>query len=161
MRVHVLVPLIGSFFWFTITLMGCSSGVKSQNSGGQMLPITAQATIKETVIDLEVARTPEQQALGLMFRLSLADNRGMLFPFDEPRYAQFWMKNVVIPLDMIFLKQGVVQKVHHNVPGCSQDPCPTYGSGDRLVDAVIELRGGRAAELAIEEGEKIRLKILK
>jgi uncharacterized membrane protein (UPF0127 family) len=126
-----------------------------------MLPITAQATIKATVIDLEVARTPEQQALGLMFRPTLEANRGMLFPFEEPRYAQFWMKNVVIPLDMIFLNQGVVQKIHHNVPGCRQEPCPTYGAGDRLVDAVIELRGGRAAELGLQEGETIPLKILK
>ena len=67
---------------------------------GQQLPTTAIAHISQENIQLEVAQTPQQQAIGLMFRESLADDRGMLFPFDSKRIARFWMKNVPISLDM-------------------------------------------------------------
>ncbi|PSF37311.1 DUF192 domain-containing protein [Aphanothece hegewaldii CCALA 016] len=123
---------------------------------GQMLPVTAKANMGQAVIELEVALTPEQQAMGLMYRTSLPDNRGMLFPFDEARYAQFWMKNVAINLDMIFLKQGVIQAIYSEVPPCTADPCPTYGPST-LVDMVIELRGGRATELGLQKGDSITI----
>lgn len=69
---------------------------------GQRLPITAEAIIKNQLVALEVAQTPQQQAIGLMGRNILGDNQGMLFPFDPPRSVSFWMKNVWIDLDMIF-----------------------------------------------------------
>ena len=126
---------------------------------GQVLPITAAAKIKGETIELEVAQTPEQQALGLMFRKSLADNRGMLFPFQDERTARFWMKNVPISLDMIFLNSDRVVGIEKNVPGCKGDPCPVYGP-EALVDGVIELRGGRAEELGIEINDKISIEQL-
>lgn len=125
----------------------------------QKLPITAKTQISQEVIDLEVAQTPSQQALGLMFRKSLPDNRGMLFPFDRPRVAQFWMKNVEIPLDMIFLYKGEVKAIAANVPPCFDDPCPIYGP-DGLVDKVIELRGGRAEELNLKVGDRLLIEFL-
>jgi uncharacterized membrane protein (UPF0127 family) len=147
-------------------LGGCSvpqvANSKPENTPitqGQMLPITAQAQIGQEVIELEVASSADQQALGLMFRDSLADNRGMLFPFTEPRYPQFWMKNVLIPLDMIFLQDGMVQAVYLNVPGCLEGPCPIYAP-NKLVDMVIELRGGRAKELGVKVGDRISWKFL-
>ncbi|HEY9833393.1 MAG TPA: DUF192 domain-containing protein, partial [Stenomitos sp.] len=76
----------------------------SPTHAGQMLPISAQAAIRGQRILLEVARTRQQQQMGLMYRTSLADNRGMLFPFDPPQPVSFWMKNTKIPLDMIFLR---------------------------------------------------------
>lgn len=124
---------------------------------GQVLPITATAEIKGETIKLEVARTPEQQALGLMFRESLTDDRGMLFPFQNQRIARFWMKNVPISLDMIFINGDRVIDIEQNVPGCKSEPCPTYGP-ETLVDGVIELRGGRAEELGIKIDDKILIK---
>jgi uncharacterized membrane protein (UPF0127 family) len=121
---------------------------------GQMLPITAKAYIKDEVIDLEVAVTDEQQAIGLMYRSSLPKNRGMLFPFLSTRYASFWMKNVVIDLDMIFLKDQIVQAVFINVPPCKVDPCPVYGPSSP-VNGVIELAGGQAKALGVKRGDKI------
>ena len=124
----------------------------------QNLPITAQAEMGSTVIQLEVANTPQQQALGLMFRGNLADDRGMLFPFANPRPVQFWMKNVFIYLDMIFLRDSIVQTIAADVPPCVADPCPTYGPPrDVIIDQVIELRGGRAAELGIAVGDRIEV----
>ncbi|HEY9861483.1 MAG TPA: DUF192 domain-containing protein [Candidatus Obscuribacterales bacterium] len=128
---------------------------------GQQLPITAQAKIKDQVIQLEVAQTPQQQAMGLMYRTELAANRGMLFAFNPPRSVGFWMKNTLIPLDMIFLRNGEVKAIQPQVPPCKADPCPSYGPGpDTVIDQVIELRGGRAAELGLKPGDRLNLQFL-
>ncbi|MBM0742647.1 DUF192 domain-containing protein [Phormidium sp. CLA17] len=121
---------------------------------GQMLPISAQIQAGDQLIQLEVARTVEQQSMGLMYRTALDANRGMLFPFSPPRPVSFWMKNVVINLDMIFLRNGQVVSVSSNVPPCKSEPCPFYGPKD-AVDQVIELRGGRAIELGIKPGDRL------
>ena len=126
---------------------------------GQNLPISAQAEINGQIIQLEVAETPQQQAMGLMFRPELAANRGMLFSFSPARPVQFWMKNVAIPLDMVFLQDGVVRAIAANVPPCTTAPCPVYGP-DTAVDQVIELRGGRAAELGLEAGDPVTVEFL-
>jgi uncharacterized protein len=130
------------------------------NNSGQMLPIGAKMTVGKEIIELEIAETPQQQAMGLMYRKSLADNRGMLFPFEEARMTQFWMKNCFIPLDMIFLLDGKIQAIAPNSPPCQKDPCPTYGPS-AFVDRVIELRGGRTAELGLKKGDKIAIELLK
>jgi uncharacterized membrane protein (UPF0127 family) len=111
------------------------------------------------LIELEIAKTPEQQQIGLMYRTSLADNRGMLFPFSPPRPVSFWMKNVSINLDMIFLRDGVIQAIESNVPPCQNDPCTTYGPNVEI-DQVIELRGGRSAELKLKQGDLIKINFL-
>lgn len=157
----------------SIVLMGCSTsqpmtsqeapGTPTQVAAspvqGQSLPITATAKMAGQVIQLEVARTPEQQATGLMYRSSLADDRGMLFPFSPPRLVGFWMKNVSISLDMIFLRNNVVQYIAANVPPCQTDPCPVYGP-ESPVDQVIELRGGRAAQLGLKPGDRVSIQFL-
>jgi uncharacterized membrane protein (UPF0127 family) len=125
------------------------------SSPGQQLPISAVAEIADQEILLEVASTRRQQALGLMFREPLPDNRGMLFPLAPPRPVNFWMKNVPVPLDMIFIYNGTIQAIAADVPPCESDPCPTYGPGDQLIDHVIELRGGHAAELGLAVGDAV------
>lgn len=127
---------------------------------GQQLPIEAYVWVGDRRLELEVARTRQQQAMGLMYREELPDDRGMVFPFNPPRPVSFWMKNVRINLDMIFLFEGDVVGLAEDVPPCETvaSRCPTYGPGDRvLVDAVIELRGGRAAELGIEVGDRLEV----
>jgi hypothetical protein len=129
---------------------------------GQVLPITAKAEIDGEVIELEVAKTPEQQALGLMFRESLPAKRGMLFPFKPAKITQFWMVNCLISLDMIFLRDGQIQAIAANVPPCNTAPqdCPIYGPSSTLIDQVIELRGGRAAELDLQPGDRLKVEFL-
>ncbi len=126
---------------------------------GQELPIEAEVKIGDQVIQLEVAKTLEQQAIGLMYRKELADNRGMLFPFDSPRLVGFWMKNCLINLDMVFLRDGKVEAISMDVPPCTKEPCPTYGPGVPI-DQVIELRGGRADELGLKVGDRLVVKYL-
>ncbi len=122
---------------------------------GQQLAVTAVTTLGGEEIFLEVAATPQQQALGLMYRDALPDDRGMLFPLGRPRPVSFWMKNVPVALDMVFIYNGTVQGIAADVPPCTADPCPTYGPGDQLIDQVIELRAGRAAELGLSEGDEV------
>lgn len=125
----------------------------------QALDISAEVAIADQVIQLEVARTPQEQATGLMFRTELANDRGMLFPFSAPRVARFWMKNVPISLDMVFLRDGEVVAIAADVPPCLTASCPTYGPGV-MVDQVLELRGGRAAELGLQEGDRLTIEYL-
>jgi uncharacterized membrane protein (UPF0127 family) len=168
---HYTQVISGSVLVLGLLISGCSSPVASvppekntvpQTSEfplelakvGQMLPVSAQAQVGDQLIQLEVARTPEQQSLGLMYRSALDANHGMLFPFSPPRPVSFWMKNVVIDLDMVFLRNGQVVSVSSNVPPCKAEPCPVYGPKDPI-DQVIELRGGRAAELGIKPGDRL------
>ena len=118
---------------------------------GQKLPITDRVTIGGQTILLEVARTPAQQSMGLMYRTDLPSDRGMLFVFSPPRPVSFWMKNTLIPLDMIFVSNGVVKHIGAQILPCEGDPCPSYGPDPKTdIDGVIELRGGRAAELRLK-----------
>ncbi|WNC32053.1 MULTISPECIES: DUF192 domain-containing protein [unclassified Thermosynechococcus] len=125
----------------------------------QYLPITAKARIHDTWIQLEVARTPAQQQLGLMFRSELPPDRGMLFPISPPQVASFWMKNCLISLDLIFLRDGKVVAIAPAAPPCETLPCPTYESGVP-VDAVLELAGGRAAELGLKVNDSVKIQYL-
>lgn len=101
---------------------------------------------------VEVARTQEQQATGLMHRQSLAPDAGMIFPYDPPRDASFWMKNTLIPLDMIFIRpDGTIARIEANTVPMSLDPVPSL----EPVSAVLEIAGGRAAELGIQPGDRV------
>ena len=132
--------------------------IVSATDRGQSLPISAQMEVGGAAIALEVAQTEAQQAMGLMYRTSLADDRGMLFPFDPPRPVGFWMKNTLIPLDMVFLRAGKVVAIANATP-CTADPCPTYDSGSP-VDGVVELRSGRAKQLGLKVGDRVNLRFL-
>ncbi|MEM9153029.1 MAG: DUF192 domain-containing protein [Cyanobacteria bacterium P01_F01_bin.3] len=131
---------------------------------GQLLPVSAIAQIKtqteEYRFELEVARTPEQQALGLMFRSALPDNRGMLFPFGQARRASFWMKDVPVPLDMVFIRNSEVIAIAAEVPPCPTLPCPSYGPDGELVNQVLELRSGRAEEIGLQPGDTVNIEPL-
>jgi uncharacterized protein len=104
---------------------------------------------------VEVAATPAEQAQGLMHRQSLAPDRGMIFPYDPPQPAAFWMKNTLIPLDMIFIAPGSrIARIEANTIPHSLEPVP---SGEPI-EAVLELAGGRSAELGIAAGDRVEWK---
>jgi uncharacterized protein len=137
-----------------------SSQTPAPESLGQTLQITAKATVPNgTTIQLEVARTPAQQAKGLMYRPALPNNRGMLFQFPSPQPVSFWMKNVPVSLDMVFLHKGVVKYIQSSAPPCKSEPCPTYGP-NTPIDTVIELRSGRAAELNLKVDDIVKIEFL-
>ena len=102
---------------------------------------------------IEVARTNEQQATGLMFRTKLAEDEGMLFPHDEPREVTMWMRNTYIPLDMVFIRtDGVVHRIEANTEPMSERVIASNGP----VGSVLEIAGGMAAKLGISPGDHVR-----
>ncbi len=102
---------------------------------------------------VEVADDPQEQARGLMFRRELARDAGMLFVYPAPRRAYFWMKNTLIPLDMLFIDRlGRVRLVHENAR--PHDETPVDGGADVLM--VLEINGGLARELGITPGSQVR-----
>ena len=103
--------------------------------------------------NVQVATSGAQLEYGLMFRHYLADDAGMIFLFEPPQVIQMWMKNTIIPLDMVFLKNdGTVSYVAENAKPQSLDVISSPG----LASAVIELKGGIAAKLHIQRGDKVK-----
>jgi uncharacterized membrane protein (UPF0127 family) len=115
------------------------------------VPLTIRSANGVHRFTVDVARTFEQQETGLMFVKSLGPNRGMIFPFDQPQMASFWMKNTLIPLDMIFIRaDGRIARIATAKP---LDETPVLAG--EPVTAVLEIRGGRAAQLGIHAGDKV------
>lgn len=102
---------------------------------------------------VELAATPQDRSRGLMFREHLPRSAGMLFVFERPQRVAFWMKNTLIPLDMIFVDQfGEVTRVHSNAVPHDETAIP--GGDD--VFAVLEINGGLATSYGITAGSKLR-----
>ncbi len=122
-------------------------------AGLEQVPLAITTTAGKTHrFTVEVARTEAQQAQGLMNRESLAPDRGMIFPYDPPVAASFWMKNTLIPLDMIFVRaDGTIARIEANTVPLSLDPV----AAGELVASVLELAGGRSAELGITADAKV------
>jgi uncharacterized protein len=101
---------------------------------------------------IEVAETPAQMEQGLMFRTSLAPDAGMLFIYPRPTVATMWMRNTMIPLDMLFVDaRGRIVNIHQRAVPQSLDVI----SAAEPVRAVIELNGGTVARLGIEPGDRV------
>ena len=100
---------------------------------------------------VEVARSDEEQQRGLMFRTEMGADEGMIFLREPADYAAFWMRNTVIPLDIIFIgNDRRILNIQHGVP---YDETPLPSSGVAL--AVLELNGGRAEALGIKPGDRV------
>lgn len=121
-------------------------------SGLQVIPLTVTHQGKRHGFRVEVARNPSEQARGLMFRTEMGADEGMIFPMQPPRMASFWMKNTVIPLDIIFIgtDRRIINIAANAVP-YSEENLDSQG----LTAAVLELNGGRAAQLGIGPGDKV------
>jgi uncharacterized protein len=134
---------------------GCAAGAEQALSPDGLKQVTLCITSggKTRIFTAEVAGTSMEQAKGMMFRTGLADNKGMIFPFREPKVASFWMKNTVIPLDIIFIRaNGTIESIAENTIPYSTSPV----EAGEPVTAVLELRGGLTAELGIGAGDMVR-----
>ena len=121
-------------------------------AGLEQVPLTIRTASGAHRFTVEVAHTPEEQANGLMHRQSLAGDRGMLFPYEPPQDVSFWMKNTLIPLDMLFIRpDGTIARIAANTVPLSLEPVPSL----EPVSAVLEIAGGRSAELGIREGDRV------
>lgn len=104
-------------------------------------------------LDVEIAATPEKQALGLMYRTSLPDTKGMLFTHGEPRELSMWMRNTYIPLDMVFIRaDGTIHRIEARTEPLSERIISSNGP----VTAVLEIAGGAAERMGLKPGDKVR-----
>lgn len=106
-------------------------------------------------ITAELAVTPAERERGLMFREKLEPDQGMLFVFEEEDLYSFWMKNTLIPLDIIWLNshQQIVH-IERDVPPCQHDPCPGYRPRQPAL-YVLELKGGQAEANGLQLYQRI------
>jgi len=143
-----------------MALAACNAQPQSANAatdnraqtGLQQAPLTIHSTNSEHRFRVMVARTPAEQAAGLMFRKSLGPQEGMIFPYDPPQEVGFWMKNTLIPLDMIFIRaDGRIARIAVRTRPHSLEPVLSL----EPVSSVLEIRGGRSEELGIREGDRV------
>ncbi|KQM18766.1 DUF192 domain-containing protein [Novosphingobium sp. Leaf2] len=121
-------------------------------SGLPIVPLTVKTAKGKHVFRVEVAKTFAQQEKGLMFRTAMGPNEGMIFPEETPRRAAFWMRNTVIPLDIIFIgTDHRILNIAANAVPYDETPLPSAG----VASGVLELNGGRAAQLGIEAGDLV------
>jgi len=110
----------------------------------------SHASVRFTV---EIADDRQERSSGLMNRERLASSAGMLFVYDHPQPVGFWMRNTLIPLDMIFAgADGVVRKVHENAVPKDE----TVILGGDAIQYVLEINGGMAGALGIGPGSQLR-----
>ena len=135
-----------------LPVAGCDKGAEAEAGAEATVPLTIAMAGATHRFRVEIARTEAEQEKGLMFRTSLPADGGMLFPFAKPKIANFWMKNTLIPLDMIFVRaDGSIDRIAENAIPESLDPVVSGGE----VAAVLELVGGTAAKLGIDESAKV------
>ncbi len=108
------------------------------------------------IFHVEIAADQASQEKGLMYRRHMAPDAGMLFDFHEPSYVTFWMKNTLLPLDMIFIRaDGTIASI---AAGAEPESLKLIKSPE-AVRAVLEINGGRAAALGIEPGQQVKAAI--
>jgi uncharacterized protein len=116
-------------------------------------PSTIPLTLPEgAVIQVELAQTREEHALGLMGRSSLPIDHGMLFIFEQEELHYFWMKNTLIALDIIWMdSEKRIVYIQENVTLCKKDPCPAYGPSVKSL-YVLEIHTGSVQRHGIKTG---------
>jgi uncharacterized membrane protein (UPF0127 family) len=142
---------------FSLALFFASVGVvetQAQNRPNEPLLIVTAAGTK-LKFEVEIASSFEEKARGLMYRDGLAANAGMLFVYAKELRQAMWMKNTMVPLDMLFIRRdGRISHIHERAVPQSLDTISSHGR----VLAVLELRGGTASRLGIAKGDRVRHK---
>jgi uncharacterized membrane protein (UPF0127 family) len=124
--------------------------------------LSEQVCLKGTCFSVDIVDTPQERERGLMGVESLGDDEGMLFVFEGEGNYQFWMKDTLIPLDMIWIdKGGRIVYIEKDAQPCTADPCTVYGPPAVSAPAlyVLEVNGGTADRLGLAVGDEVVLRI--
>lgn len=133
---------------FLLFLLGCNSSKPSD-----------KVCFGRECFDVELAITQNEHNKGLMYREHLDKDKGMLFIFEEPGEYNFWMKNTLIPLDIIWIDENKeVIFITKNTQPCKEDPCPSISS-DKPAKYVLELNTGIADEIGLKEGDRLIINV--
>lgn len=121
----------------------------------------ATATIRNQTYSIDVVKTPKEQQIGLSEKSSISANYGMYFPFEKADYYAFWMKNMKLPIDIIFIRDNKIVTIHDSVPAPTSDSnnLPLY-QPDEPADAVLEITAGLSKKYGFAKGDTITFKNL-
>jgi uncharacterized protein len=134
--------------WFCLIFLALTTLAQAAETS----PLTIDTTHGPQRFSVELALTPEQMALGLMYRRSLAPYSGMLFVYPSERPVAFWMKNTFIPLDMLFIgADGHIRRIVMRTVPLSTIPISSVDA----VRAVLEVNSGTADRLGIKPGDVV------
>jgi uncharacterized protein len=149
----IVLILLGFFIAYMFSFKEPQQTNSTTTAANNLLVIHGKGN--DVTINVEYATTPVEQAQGLMFRQSLNQSSGMLFVFQGDDMRTFWMKNTLIPLDMIFIAQNMtIVNIAKDAMPCVQDPCHVYDSG-RPARYVLEVNGGFADLQNIAPGDTV------
>ncbi len=154
MKLGLRRSLVALTLCFAVPMLpSCTQAQSGEvNSNLDVAKLSIKTTQGDRNFQVEIARTFEEQQRGMMFRQSMASDRGMIFPLNPIREASFWMKNTLIPLDIIFVrKDGTIARIAPEAVPHSLEP---VRSGEPVA-AVLELAGGEAAKQGILEGDLV------
>jgi len=143
----LIIPLL-IFIFFAFQPLKSNSETLQTNNNDYIF-------INNKKIILSVADTPSKRIQGLMHINEIPENKGMVFLFKKPESKAFWMKNMKISIDMLFIYKNKLVKIYKSVPVCSENPCPVYDSNYKI-DSVVELKQGTCDKYNINIGDKIR-----
>jgi len=155
MAFQVVSRPVGRRFIFAAPLMFAAVAARAQPADVQFKrsSLTIVAGGRDLKFEVDLATNDAERSRGLMFRKQLGAYEGMLFDFFQEMPVSFWMKNTLIPLDMVFIAgDGTVKHVHANAVPLSTDAIPSLYP----VRAVLEINGGSAALLGIKPGDKVK-----
>lgn len=145
MHRYIAVAIVMIFVGFNVFLF---------SSQRQLYEVRLVTSYGERPLMVELAKTFRQKQKGLMFRKELKVGEGMLFVFNDPLIPRFWMKNTLIPLDMLFIgRDQIIKHIEEKVPPClPETECATYAP-EEPVQYVLELPGGYSHMFKIEVGD--------
>ena len=155
MAFQVVSRPVGRRFVFAAPLMLAAVAARGQPADVQFKrsSLTIVTGGRDLKFEVDLATNDAERSRGLMFRKQLGAYEGMLFDFYQEMQVSFWMKNTLIPLDMVFIAaDGTVKHVHANAVPMSTDAIPSLYP----VRAVLEINGGSAALLGIKPGDKVK-----
>lgn len=145
--------VLGVFTVSTLMLAGCNWLVSEDD----VREIALNTSTGEHTFTVEIADDKDSRTLGLMHRDSLDDEKGMLFIYEEERTPAFWMKNMQIPIDIIFMdKDFTVVDYFENVPPCEEEPCERYMPASKS-QYILEVTAGTSSKIVLEKGDKAEM----
>ncbi|HWA92519.1 MAG TPA: DUF192 domain-containing protein [Rhizomicrobium sp.] len=136
--------------------LALSLGLAAPAAALPVATISVDAAKGPATFKVELAGDAASQEKGLMFRKTMAANAGMLFDFHKTVMTTFWMKNTILPLDLIFIRaDGTISSIAGNAVPYSEAPIPS----SEPIRAVLEINGGLSKSLGIEPGNKVHAAI--
>ena len=154
MKRRRMMSLLLVAFALGFTVARAQTAAQPELPKGKLVIVTRDG--KEHIFNVEMALSPDQQVTGLMFRGSVPPDGGMLFDWGAPRDTKMWMKNTLVPLDMVFINaEGTIRSIAENTVPQSLTPIDSRGP----VRATLELAGGTTARLDIRVGDRVRQRI--